>query len=69
MAAEPRTGTVCLLINYFDHKVLNYFKKTFLRTYSNDYTKSDKYRFFIKVGAANVLLKSGRWKPWHRHRH
>ena len=39
---------VLLLINYLDRRL----------THSSGYIKGDKYFFFIKVGAANVLLKS-----------
>ena len=42
--------------NMFKSLVVNYLK-VFLRIHSNGYIKGDKYFFFIKVGAANVLLK------------
>ena len=44
---------VLLLINFT--LIVDY--ELFLRTHSDGYIKSDKYLFFIKVGAANVLLK------------
>ena len=35
-------------------------------THSNGYIKGDKYFFFIKVGAANVLLKQNRVATQYR---
>ena len=60
--SKDQTSIFKSLLNYFilkslliDRAIFSYF--LCLSTMLNDYAKSDKYFFFIKVGAENVPLK------------
>ena len=60
--SKDQTSMFKHLVNYFilkslliDRGIFSYF--LCLSTMLNDYVKSDKYFFFIKVGAENVPLK------------